>query len=146
MIAWVGPSDAAFGAVAELFDDYRAHYGQQRAYGATRHWLQDQASTGLRISVAFAVGRPCGLLTVLPIPASLTLGTFWMIRDLYVRPEYQGRGHARALLAHTVTAARQADARRVSLQTETDNDAARALYESAGFTEVAGYVSYSLIA
>ncbi|GAA1421080.1 GNAT family N-acetyltransferase [Catellatospora coxensis] len=145
MIAWVGPSDAAFGAVAELFDDYRAHYGQQRAYGATRQWLQDQAaSSGMRISAAFALGRPCGLLTVLTIPASLTLGTFWMIRDLYVHPQHRGLGHARALLAHTVTAAREANARRVSLQTETDNGAARALYESVGFTDVAGYVSYSL--
>ncbi|GAB4046537.1 hypothetical protein GCM10028775_02770 [Catellatospora paridis] len=145
MIAWVSPSDAAFGAVAELFDDYRAHYGQQRGYGATRQWLQEQAGPpGLRISAAFAGGRPCGLLTALVMPASLTLGTFWMIRDLYVPPEHRGNGHARALVAHAVAAARAAHARRISLQTEHDNTAARDLYRSLGFHEVDGYVSYSL--
>ncbi|WP_144122145.1 GNAT family N-acetyltransferase [Catellatospora sichuanensis] len=145
MIAWVGPSDAAFGAVAELFDDYRAHYGQQRGYGATRQWLQEQAgSPGLRISAAFTAGRPCGLLTVLVVPASLTLGTFWMIRDLYVPPEHRGSGHARALVTHAVAAARAANARRVSLQTEHDNTAARTLYRNLGFHEVDGYVSYTI--
>lgn len=145
MIAWVSPSDAAFGAVAELFDDYRAHYGQQRGYGATRQWLQDQAtSSGLRICAAFAEGRPCGLLTALVVPASLTLGTFWMIRDLYVPPEHRGAGHARGLVAFAVDAARAAQARRLSLQTELDNTAARALYRSLGFHEVDGYVAYTI--
>ncbi|MEV0460232.1 GNAT family N-acetyltransferase [Catellatospora methionotrophica] len=145
MIAWVGPSDAAFGAVAELFDDYRAHYGQQRAYGATRQWLQDQSDTaGMRIGAAFAAGRPCGLLTVLVMPASLTLGTFWMIRDLYVAPEHRGHGHARALLAETVSAARTHGARRVALQTEADNTAALALYTALGFAPVDGYVALNL--
>ncbi|MEU7826921.1 GNAT family N-acetyltransferase [Catellatospora sp. NPDC049133] len=145
MIAWVSPSDAAFGAVAELFDDYRAHYGQQRAYGATRQWLQDQAAmSGLRISAAFTAGRPCGLLTALVVPASLTLGTFWMIRDLYVPPEHRGRGHARALLTETVSQARATGARRVALQTEHDNAAALALYGSLGFAPVDGYVSLNL--
>ncbi|MEU8006600.1 GNAT family N-acetyltransferase [Catellatospora sp. NPDC049111] len=144
MIAWVSPSDAAFGAVAELFDDYRAHYGQQRAYGTTRQWLQDQASSGMRISASFAAGRPCGLLTALVMPASLTLGTFWMVRDLFVLPEHRGSGHARALVTHAVAAARAADARRLSLQTEQDNTAARALYRSLGLHEVDGYITYSI--
>ncbi|GAA1605063.1 GNAT family N-acetyltransferase [Catellatospora bangladeshensis] len=145
MITWVEPSAAAFGAVAELFDEYRAHYGEQRAYGATRQWLQDQATSGgLRISAAFTTGRPCGLVTVSVLPASLTLGTFWLVRDLYVRPEHRGRGHARALVEHVVSAARDATARRVSLQTEHANTPARTLYRSLGFHEVDGYVTYSI--
>lgn len=144
MITWVGPADAAFGSVAELFDDYRAHYGEQRAYGATRQWLQEQATSGaLRISAAFAASRPRGLLTVSVLPASLTLGTFWLVRDLYVLPEHRGRGHARTLVEHALTAARAAGARRVSLQTEHDNTPARALYRALGFHEVDGYTTYS---
>lgn len=144
MTAWVGPADAAFGAVAELFDDYRAHYGQQRAYGATRQWLQQATGSRLLVGAAFANGRPCGLVTVQPVPASLTLRTFWLLRDLYVAPEHRGQGHARVLLAHVLTAARAAGALRVSLTTEVDNHPARSLYRSLGFTPADGYVSLSL--
>ncbi|MEV4412978.1 GNAT family N-acetyltransferase [Catellatospora sp. NPDC049609] len=142
MITWVGPADAAFGAVAELFDDYRAHYGEQRAYGATRRWLQEQAAaSGLRIAAAFADGRPCGFAVALPVPASLRLRTFWLVRDLYVDPAHRGRGHARALLTKVLDEAHAAGALRVSLQTETDNTAAQTLYRSLGFTPTDGYIS-----
>ncbi len=145
MITWVSPADAAFGPVAELFDDYRAHYREQRAYGATRQWLQDQATSGrLRISAAFTAGRPRGLLTVAVLPASLTLGTFWLVRDLYVQPEHRGSGLARRLVEHAVSAARDGGARRVSLQTEHDNTPARALYRSLGFQEIDGYITYGI--
>ena len=72
------------------------------------------------------------------MPASLMLGTAWVIRDLYVAPQYRRSGIARALLQHVVGHARAAGAYRVSLQTEAGNTPALRLYTAAGFQAVDG--------
>ncbi|MBU2662724.1 GNAT family N-acetyltransferase [Actinoplanes bogorensis] len=134
MITWVTPGDASFPGVAALFDEYRVHYGEPSAPTATQAWLAEQISAG-----RFAVAAPSdagGLITTTVIPASLTLGTAWLVRDLFVPPRSRRQGIARALLDHVIVAARAAGARRVSLQTEPDNDGALALYTGAGFRPV----------
>jgi ribosomal protein S18 acetylase RimI-like enzyme len=66
------------------------------------------------------------------------LGIAWSIRDLYVDPRRRRTGIARQLLQHVVTNAREAGALRLSLQTETDNASAQALYAAFGFQPVDG--------
>lgn len=122
---------------AELFDEYRRHYGHPAAPLETAEWLRQ---SGLLIFAA----PPGGLVTVLRTPASLRLGVFWQVRDLYVRPTDRRAGVARRLLTHVIAAAREAGALRVSLQTEDDNAPALALYASLGFRPVDGFRSLSL--
>jgi ribosomal protein S18 acetylase RimI-like enzyme len=135
----------AFDQVAALFDDYRVHYGQPSSPDITRSWLHDQV-TQQRMSAAAAIRRDrvCGLITVTIMPASLRLGTAWSIRDLYVAPDHRRSGIANALLQHIIHRARAAGAHRVSLQTETDNIPALALYTEAGFRPVTGLQALSL--
>ncbi|GAB2619081.1 N-acetyltransferase [Paractinoplanes abujensis] len=139
MITWVGPPGDTFEAVAALFDEYRVHYGFPSAPHETQAWLAEQVTSG-RFAVAAAIesGTVRGFVTTAVLPASLTLGTAWLVRDLFVPPRARRRGVARALLAHVVTAARSAGARRVSLQTEADNEPALTLYAEAGFRPVTG--------
>jgi ribosomal protein S18 acetylase RimI-like enzyme len=135
-----------FVQAATLFDEYRSHYGQVPSPGATRSWLHEQL-TQQHMSLAVAVDDPdeiCGFITTTVLPASLTLGTAWSIRDLYVAPRYRRGGLASRLLEYVVTNARAAGARRVSLQTETDNAAALALYIAAGFQPVDGLTLLNL--
>lgn len=142
-IAWVAAAHPAFPAVAALFDDYRAHYGEPSP-GALP-WLTGQVTTGrLAVAAHLAGGTPQGLISTAILPASLTLGTFWQVRDLYVPPAGRRRGVARALLRHVVEAARAAGARRVSLQTEPDNEGALRLYAASGFRPVEGLTTLSL--
>ncbi|MBV1849178.1 GNAT family N-acetyltransferase [Catellatospora tritici] len=143
MITRVTPADPGFGAVAELFDDYRAHYGLQRGFLGTRRWLQERADSGFRLYAAQHAGRPVGFGTVATVPASLTLGTVWMLRDLWVDPAHRGAGHGRALVAHVLAEARAAGARRLSLTTEHDNTAAQSLYRSLGFEPVEGFLTFN---
>lgn len=139
------PSHPAFGQLAGLFDDYRAHYGCPRSPQATGRWLADQLGRGgLTAAAALAGGQARGFVTVMVLPASLTLGTAWSVRDLYVAPPHRRGGVARALLQHVAGAARAAGAVRVALQTEADNTAALALYEAAGFRPVGGLALLSL--
>ena len=58
------------------------------------------------------------------------------LQELYVVPERRRRGIGRALLEATMATARQAGASSIDLATGEGDAAARALYESAGFTNL----------
>lgn len=121
-VVQVTRSHPAFGQVAALFDDYRAHYGRPPSLQVTHGWLEDQlAQHRMAIAAAIQAGQACGFITTTVMPASLMLGTAWSIRDLYVAPQRRRGGIARALLQHVVDGARAAGAYRVSLQTEAGN-------------------------
>ena len=77
-------------------------------------------------------------------PASLRLGHFWQLRDLYVADRHRRQGVGRALLTRVLDAAAAEGALRVSLTTEADNMGALTLYRQLGFEPVDGYTSMSL--
>jgi ribosomal protein S18 acetylase RimI-like enzyme len=56
------------------------------------------------------------------------------LQELYVAPALRGRGIGRALLEATMAAAREAGATGIDLATGETDTAARALYESHGFS------------
>ena len=60
------------------------------------------------------------------------------LEELYVVPAQRGRGLGRALLEAAMDVSREQGATRVDLGTSEDDTAARALYESAGFTNREG--------
>lgn len=60
------------------------------------------------------------------------------LQELYVAPPRRGQGIGRALLNATMAAAREAGATGIDLNTGETDTAARALYESAGFTNREG--------
>ena len=61
------------------------------------------------------------------------------IKRMYVLPDARGRGVARQLLAAIEDTARELGYERVQLDTGASQPHARALYESAGYREVADY-------
>jgi ribosomal protein S18 acetylase RimI-like enzyme len=87
---------------------------------------------------------PIGLATGHAVPASLAMGRFWQLRDLYVLPGSRRRGVAAALIGAVRAAALAAGATRLSLMTEPDNHAALGLYRGLGFRPVEGLASLSL--
>ena len=139
------PSHRVFGQVAALFDDYRVHYGQPPSPRSARDWLRGQlAQHRMTVAAAIRAGQACGFITATVMPASLTLGTAWSIRDLYVAPQHRRSGIAHALLQHVVDGARAAGATRVSVQTQAGNAPALGLYTAAGFQPVSGLELLSL--
>ncbi len=138
-VVQITPAHHAFGQVAALFDDYRAHYGRPASPQFSRDWLDDQLTQHrMTIAAAICAGQACGFITATVMPASLMLGAAWSIRDLYVVPQRRRGGVARVLLQHVVDHARAAGAYRVSLQTEAGNTPALRLYAGAGFQPVSG--------
>jgi ribosomal protein S18 acetylase RimI-like enzyme len=60
------------------------------------------------------------------------------LEELWVRPAARGAGLGRALLDAAMERARDRGATRIELNTSTGDVAARALYESVGFTNAEG--------
>lgn len=85
-----------------------------------------------------------GFVTSVRIPASLRLGHYWQIRDLFVLPGHRREGIALSLLDAVRSAADVSGALRLALQTEEENEAAMNLYRSAGYVPVTGYRSLIL--
>ena len=132
-------------ALAEIFDQDRAHYDEPPDGESSNRWLERCLSTGrLRAFVAEERGAIVGFATTTEVPASLRLAHFWQIRDLFVLPTHRRLGVARALLASVRAAAIEAGALRLAVQTEDDNDAALHLYAESGYALVNGYCSLML--
>ena len=133
------PGDESFQAFVELFERYRAGYGQLPDRDRSEAWLAAATTSGpMRAFIARVDGVAAGMSLVAICPASLTLGEFWMVRDVYVDPRWRRTGVARALLDAIRAAALQRGALRLTLQTEDDNTAALRLYERYGFDPVTG--------
>lgn len=86
------------------------------------------------ITVMLVGDGPEGVAVLRFRPALWANGLDAHLEELYVVPERRGQGLGRALLDAAIDAAREAGAVRIDLGTEEADTAARALYESSGFT------------
>ena len=100
---------------------------------------------------AFFVGHEGGVLVAMggwrrrsDVPA-LGRNESAEIKRMYVAPAARRRGHARRVLAHLETTARDAGAELMVLETGTMQPEAIALYEAAGYERIGdfGYYSWS---
>ena len=144
----LGVGEARLVDVVHLVDDYRVHYGAPSDPAGTERWLRGTASRAqLRCYLAStppANAVAVGVALVFPAPMTLLLDELWVLRDLYVASGHRGQGVGRTLVTRVLDDARAAGVPRMSLQTEPDNDAARALYRSLGFIAPEGVVALSL--
>jgi ribosomal protein S18 acetylase RimI-like enzyme len=81
---------------------------------------------------------PDGIAQLRFLPSLWSGGLDAYLEELYVVPARRGQGIGRALLEATMETARAAGATRMDLNTGETDTAARALYESAGFTNREG--------
>lgn len=88
--------------------------------------------------VLFTGRGPDGFAVLRFRPSIYTGALDAYLEELYVVPELRGRGLGRALLEAAMEHARRHGAAHIELGTSEDDVAARALYESAGFTNREG--------
>ena len=139
------PTPIEIEQLAAIFDDYRVHYGEVADAQQAASWLAENIGSGrLEAFVAEDVGELVGFATTTAVPASLRLGRFWQIRDLFVVPGRRRLGVGRARLDRVRAAAISAGATRLVLQTEVDNTPALRLYAESGYTTIDGYCTLSL--
>ncbi len=90
------------------------------------------------VTVLLAGEGPDGLALFRLRPSLWVEGLDAYLEELYVVPRRRGKGIGRALLERAMQAAREAGAIRIDLGTGETDTAARALYESCGFTNYEG--------
>ena len=81
---------------------------------------------------------PDGIAEIRFRPSLMTGALDAYLEELYVAPAKRGQGLGRALLEAAMETARRQGAARMDVGTSEDDAAARALYESAGFTNREG--------
>ena len=90
------------------------------------------------VTVLFAGDGPDGFAELRFRPSLYTGALDAYLEELYVVPALRGHGLGRGLLEAALELARERGAAHIDLATSEDDVAARALYESAGFTNREG--------
>jgi ribosomal protein S18 acetylase RimI-like enzyme len=129
-------------AVRELFREYQRSLDVDLGFQGFEQELSTlpgeyQAPYGALL-LARVNGEPAGCCALRPLPGSDYTNACEMKR-LYVRPGLRGLRLGRQLVEQTLLLAQQAGFDRMLLDTLSDMEAARALYQDCGFVEVAPY-------
>lgn len=130
------PEDAE--AIGHLLHDFNTEYDEPTS---------GPAKIAERVRILLGEGRdmvllagagPDGLAVLRFRPALCSAGLECYLAELYVVPARRGQGLGRALMTAAIELARREGAEYMDLGTSEDDTAARALYESLGFTNREG--------
>jgi ribosomal protein S18 acetylase RimI-like enzyme len=125
----------AFGRLLQAFNDEFAQATPSAEVIAERATPLIESG---EVMVLFAGDGPAGFAELRFRPSLHTGALDAYLEELYVVPGLRGRGLGRALLEAAMHHAKERGADRIDLNTSVDDVAARALYESAGFTNHEG--------
>jgi ribosomal protein S18 acetylase RimI-like enzyme len=129
-------SDAS--EIGRLLDDFNREFGDATPGAGVLAARVRELLTGGETEVLLAGEGPDGLALLRFRPGLWSAGLECYLAELYVVPALRGRGIGRALLDAAIELARERGADHIDLGTSVDDVAARALYESAGFTNREG--------
>lgn len=125
-------------AIGRLLHDFNTEFDEptpgRRALSERVRWLLAEGET----TVLLAGEGPDGLTVLRFRPAIWTETLECYLAELYVVPDRRGQGLGRALMEAAMELARGEGAAHMDLGTSEDDIAARALYESLGFSNRGG--------
>jgi ribosomal protein S18 acetylase RimI-like enzyme len=131
-----GVADAV--AAGRLLHDFNTEFGDDTPGPQALAERVARLLEGGDTAVLLAGAGPDGV-AVLRFRLSIwTPGLECYLAELYVAPAARGRGLGRALMIRVIETARARGADYIDLNTGEDDRAARALYESLGFTNTEG--------
>lgn len=136
MVRRATPDDAA--DVARLLHDFNTEFGEPTPGVAILAERAERMLAAGELTVLLAGEGPDGIAQLRLGPSIWSDAPGAYLEELYVAPPRRGRGIGRALLSAAMDTAREAGADHIDLNTAETDTAARALYESAGFTNREG--------
>ncbi|MGE0351191.1 GNAT family N-acetyltransferase [Hydrogenophaga sp.] len=128
--------------IRELFLDYQAGLGIDLCFQGFETELAElpgaYAAPAGALLLALVDGQPAGCCALRPLPDTDHLNACEMKR-LFVRPAFRGFGLGRLLVERILSHGQLAGYTTMLLDTLSDMETARALYQEVGFVEVAPY-------
>lgn len=124
--------------IGRLLYDFNSEFGEPTpAPSALADRMRQLLAAG-DTTVLLGGREPHGLAVLRFRPAIWTEALECYLAELYVAPERRGQGLGRALMEAAIELAREEGATYMDLGTSEDDVAARALYESLGFSNREG--------
>jgi ribosomal protein S18 acetylase RimI-like enzyme len=128
------PEDAE--AVGRLLDAFNREFGDHTPGPAAMAERVAELLDSGEVTVLLAEPGPAGVAVLRFRPSLWSRALECNIAELYVVPDERGRGAGRALMDEALALARHRGADYAELCTSEDDVAARALYESLGFSNL----------
>lgn len=126
-----------------LFDGYRQFYGRTSDLEAARGFLLARFNHSESVLfIAHEGNIPVGFTQLYPSFSSAALARTFILNDLYVSESSRRKGVGALLIAAVVDFAKSLGAARLTLSTETTNEAAQALYQSLGWKKDEQFLVY----
>ncbi|WP_110643418.1 GNAT family N-acetyltransferase [Salinicola sp. CPA57] len=132
--------------LALLVDGYRQFYRQPSDPEGARHFLiQRFEREDAHLLIALdGTGSAVGFVQLFPVPSTTSLGSRWILNDLFVVPEGRCRGIGSALLQAARELASEHGIAQLMLRTQVENAAAQSRYQSLGWQRDEAFHTYLL--
>ena len=120
--------------LAQLFDEYRMFYHKTSDFSAAQQFLSERLENNdSEIFVAEDGSQLVGFTQLYPLFSSTRMKRYWLLNDLYVNPNFRGKGFSKALIERAKQLCRESDSCGMYLETGKDNQIGNQLYSSADF-------------
>lgn len=136
MVELLEPTLADLEQLAELFDAYRRFYNKMPDLEGAKRFLQArimQEDSVIYMAKDTQHHKPVGFVQLYPLFSSTRMCRLWLLNDLYVMPEYRGRGISIQLIDRAKMLAKSTEAVGLLLETEKSNTIGNHLYPRTGF-------------
>lgn len=122
------------GETAELFNQYRIFYRQQDEYKKCREFIKERLDNEQsNIFLVYVEGKAVGFVQLYKLYHYIKLEKQWLLSDLFVCPEYRGKGFSVALIDCAKKWCDETGACGLMLETEKTNEIGNKLYPRCGF-------------
>lgn len=119
---------------AALFNLYRVFYRQQPDLAKATAFLKERfLNNESDIFLVIADGKAVGFVQLYKLFHYTKLQKQWLLSDLFVHPDYRGKGLSVALIDRSKEWCAETDACGLLLETEKTNDIGNQLYPRCGF-------------
>ena len=124
--------------IAPLFDSYRQFYDRAADAHLAHAFIRDRLKANESVIFLAEAGEESsreavGFVQLYPSFSSVAACRIWVLNDLFVVPTARRYGVGRALMEAARQHAIQTGARRLTLETTTENRTAWLLYEDLGY-------------
>ncbi len=121
--------------LVDLFDAYRVWYRKASDKKTAKHFLLQRIKNGESIVYACEneEGNLVGFTQLYPIFSSVRMQRMWLLNDLFIDPDFRGKGISKMLINHAKELCKKTNACGILLETEASNDIGNKLYPATGF-------------